>query len=805
MAREDTINLITEFTERQRHNDIIVLTTFCFDPYFFDKYLFHKIRSNNPFSEIIVLVDGQQYSQSMERSTNDTGRNYHLIPIYLPHGVFHPKIFLFGSTEKSTATVYIGSANLTMTGFTRNAEMVAKLEYSPENVDPTIESVKDFFQQLIQQKYILDPRAVGTIQHLLGSLPSPADETSDADYSILHNLQSPILPLMLENLDQDSFSEVFLLAPFFAPDASVLQKIADQVTISRIQIALQKGNHNLIDLTPYTEFSTGRGIPYEIVEAAFKDDYTRTFHSKILYLKGKEQHLLIGSPNMTQSALLQPADHGNVECAILFKGIKAKRILDRIEKKQVADINTLLASGEGFETPQSFPAVLRIYSADYDDLTHSIQVHTEPLAEHTSVQCKIEGVPNPVDYISDLSSGTCTIATLPKGIPTELFISANGKSGRRRIFYERNSFIRVIPGSKEPLREMADRLTHDVTLDTTDIHAILIGLSKRIDGKIEDETKNQDVSPAKKRASTSRIPKPSKCKSGLGMAGSLGQLQRLYQSMILRRWEEHASESTTPEELEENLEEHNARKPQIAEHEKRRRLLENCINQMNDILLHLVHQSEEDNLDDILVEAQSAFIGLAMKSFPQLIGKTQLNQITDILESNLQHVKREDCSKSSTVKLFAHFLTINYCYDMQYHPLFINNVFSCTDFTDPDSYYLVKDVVQQYQSHYIFEKAVFDLRKFHNHFCSLLCYVFNMYTIGQGPVELVQAIIDTEDEEHAEFLGRILYTLKHGVWSSTTRPISLISPQKNIRKLKLDFSTISPARAVYIKDFIEEK
>lgn len=803
MAQEGTINLITEFTERQRHNDIIVLTTFCFDPYFFDKFLFHKIRSSNPFSEIIVLVDGQQYAQAMERSTNDTGRNYHLIPIYLPHGVFHPKIFLFSSTEKGTATVYIGSSNLTMAGFTRNAEMLAKMEYSPENVDSTIESVKDFFQQLIQQKYILDPRAINAIQHLLGSLPTPDDEPSDTDYIILHNMQSPILPLMLENLEQDSFSELFLLAPFFSPDARVLQRITEQVTVSQIRIGLQKGNHNLRDIRPYAEFSTGCGIPYGIVEAAFKGDYTRTFHSKILYLKGEDQHLLIGSPNMTRSALLESADRGNVECAVLFKGIQAKKILGRIETTRVADIDTLLASGEGFETPYSSPA-LRIYSADYDDLTHSIQVHTEPLSEHTAVQCKIEGVPNPVDYISDLSSGTCTITTLPKGIPTEIVISVDGKSGRRRIFYERNSFIRAIPGSKEPLREIAERLTHDVTLDTTDLHAILIGLSKRIDGEIEDETKSEDVSPAKKRASASHIPKPSKCKSGHGMAGSLGQLQRLYQSMILQRWEEHASESTTPEELE-NFEEYSARKPQIAEHEKRRRLLEKCVNQMNDILLHLVHQSEEDDLNDILVEAQSAFVSLAMKSFPQFVGKTQLNQITDILEGNLQHIKREDCSKSSTVKLFAHFLTINHCYDMQYNPLFVKKVFSCTDFTDPESYYLVKDVVQQYQSRYISEKAIFDLKMFHNHFCSLLCYVFNMYTIGQGPVELVQAIIDTEDEEHAEFLGRILYTLKHGVWGSNVRPISLRSAQKNIRRLQLDFSTVSPARAAYIKDFIEEQ
>ncbi len=35
MARENTINLIDEFVDKQKNNDIILLTTFCFDPYFF--------------------------------------------------------------------------------------------------------------------------------------------------------------------------------------------------------------------------------------------------------------------------------------------------------------------------------------------------------------------------------------------------------------------------------------------------------------------------------------------------------------------------------------------------------------------------------------------------------------------------------------------------------------------------------------------------------------------------------------------------------------------------------------------------
>ncbi len=81
MAKKDRINLIDEF-KSQKNNDYILLTTYTFDPIFFDNFLLRELIHNNPSSEIVVLVDSEQYERSYDEFTPFTGLKYHLVPIY---------------------------------------------------------------------------------------------------------------------------------------------------------------------------------------------------------------------------------------------------------------------------------------------------------------------------------------------------------------------------------------------------------------------------------------------------------------------------------------------------------------------------------------------------------------------------------------------------------------------------------------------------------------------------------------------------------------------------------------------------
>src|SRR5665647_1733902 len=161
MATDDAIDLIDELSNKQKDYDFVILTSFCFDPYFFDNFLLQKILSNNQTAKIIVLIDGVQYIKSLERFTNQTGRRYQLIPIFLKQGVFHPKLFTFISKQKMT--VFVGSSNITLPGFTRNAELITKIEYSIDYSDSNLGAITGFYEKLIEYGFIKGKKAIKMI------------------------------------------------------------------------------------------------------------------------------------------------------------------------------------------------------------------------------------------------------------------------------------------------------------------------------------------------------------------------------------------------------------------------------------------------------------------------------------------------------------------------------------------------------------------------------------------------------------------------------------------------------------------
>ena len=79
MVEKNTINLLGKI-EEQKKNDLIIFTTYTFDPIFFDAYLLKNLKQNNPGVDIIVLMDYKLFL-GLEDSTAVTGKDYVLVPI----------------------------------------------------------------------------------------------------------------------------------------------------------------------------------------------------------------------------------------------------------------------------------------------------------------------------------------------------------------------------------------------------------------------------------------------------------------------------------------------------------------------------------------------------------------------------------------------------------------------------------------------------------------------------------------------------------------------------------------------------
>jgi len=233
MAKTSKIDLIEEFSEIQKENDVIILTTFNFNPAFFDIFLMDKIIRYNPSAEIFILMDAREYEQSYESFTRHTGRKYNLIPVFCNKGVFHPKLSLFYSEMNSRISAYIGSCNVTLAGFTSNAELITKIDSDIDPIDSTVNSVVRYFISLIENGHIINNKLGKSLEDVRKNLKNIVQNN---EVTLIHNLERPILHQLLEQIEPPV--EATLLAPFWSSKTSIIKELNKDSNLKKINILL---------------------------------------------------------------------------------------------------------------------------------------------------------------------------------------------------------------------------------------------------------------------------------------------------------------------------------------------------------------------------------------------------------------------------------------------------------------------------------------------------------------------------------------------------------------------------------------
>jgi len=291
---EKSINLL-ETIKKEKNNDLIVFTTFVFDPIFFDGYILRKLKQNNPNSIIIVLMDSKIYSTIENEFTSETGKEYALIPV--DGNLFHSKIFLFKSKSKSK--VLIGSHNLTLSGITQNLELSFdsdneqlasdSLEYIASLLRKNLDSKNPWYKRL-------EPFLKNTKNSIL--ITNEKDSILDQTLNLVKNQTKRV-------------NEIIVFSPYFSKVELIIKKLLD-LNPKEIKICVQKNNHNLdtINLKNFTSVSLNEVTPNNL----------RRLHSKFIVFRSSGKDLiLMGSPNFTSPALLETSTIGNYETALLLE------------------------------------------------------------------------------------------------------------------------------------------------------------------------------------------------------------------------------------------------------------------------------------------------------------------------------------------------------------------------------------------------------------------------------------------------------------------------------------------------------
>jgi hypothetical protein len=266
-----------------------LLTTYSFNLRFFEEWVLRSLWAAE-VRNVVVFVDRAQLGAALlDRAPTLAGRSYHVVSGSCAKHAFHPKLLLVSGKE--SARLCVSSANLTADGQLRNAESAIAFDASLAGHRRPILEAGDLFRRLSAES---PPHTAAAIQAALAPLVEEGEEESP--YRLIHNLDRRLL---------DSFphaGRTRAIAPFVDAAGTAAQSLHERggltVIVDGEEIA-----------------AAPRFFAAEWSVEARKFD--ARLHGKAYEVATAEgRWILVGSPNLSQAALLQPAGAGNLEVAV---------------------------------------------------------------------------------------------------------------------------------------------------------------------------------------------------------------------------------------------------------------------------------------------------------------------------------------------------------------------------------------------------------------------------------------------------------------------------------------------------------
>lgn len=341
MVKNEPLDLISDIEESSDEYEQAVFGTFTFEPVFFENKILPILQKRDA-ENILVLVDRSEYEGNFAQ-VKLAGTEY-----YLDHcrsgQVFHPKFVLL--TWESGGKLLVGSANLNENEWRTAGEILVNIDYDAANPNRDAESVfwemSQFLQNLVNRRILRSKKHCQKLMEIttqtkwLANINKP--KHSDK-IRLLSSIQAPILNQVLEAINEQEVLQVDVMSPFFGEIESLIKKFTE-LGCKKIRTFLQPDKVVGFSSQDIAKLKK-TGVEVEILSSHFKEYEKRFNHAKILILKTKEKaYCLTGSPNATQAGLLETADVGNLELAVL-RVEKGPRYFDYITSPDVFNLRTV--------------------------------------------------------------------------------------------------------------------------------------------------------------------------------------------------------------------------------------------------------------------------------------------------------------------------------------------------------------------------------------------------------------------------------------------------------------------------------
>ena len=277
--------------------DHALLTTYSFNLRFFEEWVLRSLWACQ-VRNVVVFVDPNQLGRALgDPAPAGAGRSYHLVATRAARRAFHPKVILLSGPDG--ARLSVSSANLTADGQLRNLEVAVAFDSNLDGHLAPMHEAGELFRRLALDA---PPHAAAAVQAALASLP-PKDDARRSPFRVVHNLDRRLIDVFPGEGD----------AVATAPYVDARGKAAAEL--------LNRGNLRVIVdgeefAAPHTFFDGDWTVDAQSFESRL--------HGKAYWVQTDDRRwLMVGSPNLSASALLRDASQGNVEVAVVIEDDRA--------------------------------------------------------------------------------------------------------------------------------------------------------------------------------------------------------------------------------------------------------------------------------------------------------------------------------------------------------------------------------------------------------------------------------------------------------------------------------------------------
>lgn len=355
---------------------VTIFLTYSFDPLFFERVPLDDL-SVGGTRRILILADAGEIAEAMKRCIGQVfhlGRKYTLAEAKASN-LFHPKMIVRLSPDGGR--VWIGSGNLTYTGWGGNHELATTWSIGPGTADAgrwlpeilrsvaTVTSSEAFRVQ------------IETVRSSIPWLGAPGGEAAPSPV-VLGMPNRPLAPQLARRWEGRRFMTVKIYTGSTDVDGAFLLWAHKTFGVKKATVCL----------TPSFASFEARQLAKLPMEVRFVErDPKRRVHAKLYWFSGPDGHAAImGSANCSAAAWLANHDNGNVELITVYDTAERADfapILSDFDGDELLPKDVLVAPVKPMEQPGSESAgpAYRITSIRLRASGRTIEALVEPEPE----------------------------------------------------------------------------------------------------------------------------------------------------------------------------------------------------------------------------------------------------------------------------------------------------------------------------------------------------------------------------------------------------------------------------------------